>query len=72
MGEERNVCIYILQNERLKEEQLYHIDELLKAAKAFEKQLEDADVVNKEEVVAVMMEKWATARSEEQSLEGIQ
>ena len=59
-----------IQNDRLKSEQHYYIQHLLKQAKEFEKQLENAEVVDKEQVIVVMREKWATERTEKQSVVG--
>ncbi|XP_077864297.1 coiled-coil domain-containing protein 83-like [Saccoglossus kowalevskii] len=56
------------RNERLKEEQMYHIKTLLKQAKEREKELEQATVVGKEQVEMTMKEKWRIAREEEQKL----
>ncbi|XP_077976996.1 coiled-coil domain-containing protein 83-like [Glandiceps talaboti] len=56
------------RNERLKEEQMYHIKTLLKQAKEREKELEQATVVGKEQVEANMKENWRVAKEEEKKL----
>ncbi|XP_070568528.1 coiled-coil domain-containing protein 83-like [Ptychodera flava] len=56
------------RNERLKEEQMYHIKTLLKQAKEREKELEDATVIGKEQVEAAMKENWKIAKEEEKKL----
>jgi hypothetical protein len=61
--------VYILQNDRLESEQVYYIKNLLKQAKEFEKHLSEAEVVNKEQVIAIMMDKWATEKQEIKSIE---
>ena len=58
------------QNERLKEEQLYHIRTLLKQAKERDSELEQVSVVNKEHVEAAMKEKWKAAKEEDAQIEG--
>ncbi|XP_013396467.1 coiled-coil domain-containing protein 83-like [Lingula anatina] len=59
------------RNDRLKGEQALCIKNLLREAKEFEKQVENQEYTNKEQVVAVMMEKWQTQKEEEKKLEDI-
>ncbi|XP_064628147.1 coiled-coil domain-containing protein 83-like [Lineus longissimus] len=59
------------RNDRLESEQVYYIRNLLKQAKEFEKQLSEAEVVNKEQVIAIMMDKWATEKNEIKSIENL-
>ena len=44
---------------------------LLKQAKEFEKALSDESVIEKEEVVKVMKDKWQAARSEDRDIAGM-
>ncbi|XP_022094811.1 coiled-coil domain-containing protein 83-like [Acanthaster planci] len=59
------------RNERLKEEQLYHISTLLKQAKERDKELEQVTVVNKEHVEEALKDKWKAAKEEDQKIEDL-
>ncbi|MEE6473087.1 hypothetical protein FKM82_009837 [Ascaphus truei] len=59
------------RNDRLKTEQLGHINALLKAAKAQEKELTKKEVVNREQVDLAMREKWDYFRKKEHLFEEI-
>ena len=58
------------QNKRLKEEQNVHMKNLLKQNKDFEKRIDSQRVVDKEEVIEVMKEKWQFGRQESKALQG--
>ncbi|XP_041463628.1 coiled-coil domain-containing protein 83-like [Lytechinus variegatus] len=57
------------RNERLKEEQLYHIKTLLKQAKERDQELEQVTVINKEQVEVALKEKWRSCKEEEKAIE---
>ena len=61
---------FLLQNERLQEEQKHYMELLLKQYKEFEKKLAMEREVEKDEVIEVMMEKWACQRQEEKDVAG--
>lgn len=58
------------QNERLQAEQVLFIQELIKQAKDFERQLAEEEVVDKDAVVSAMKDKWETIRQEENEVAG--
>ena len=61
---------YVLQNARLKDEQLIHIKTLLRQAKEQEQELEQHEIFNSEHVEEGLKEKWEAARIEEEALDG--
>jgi hypothetical protein len=61
-------CWFLWQNRRLKEEQNWHIKNLIKELK--EKNLDEAPIVTREEVEEAMKEKWEFERQQEASLKG--
>ncbi|XP_074649909.1 coiled-coil domain-containing protein 83-like [Tubulanus polymorphus] len=56
------------RNDRLKSEQVYYIQHLMHQAKEYEKQLDSAEPVTKDQVTVVMKEKWVAERQEKQDL----
>ncbi|XP_071956060.1 coiled-coil domain-containing protein 83-like [Antedon mediterranea] len=60
------------RNQRLKEEQLYHIKTLLKEAKDDDKDVEQKSVISKAEVETTMKEKWAIEKQELKHIEEIE
>lgn len=63
-----NYCCYSWQNKRLKDEQTWHIRNLLKELS--EDKSEGSTVVTREEVERAMKEKWKFERDQEQNLKG--
>ncbi|XP_072036467.1 coiled-coil domain-containing protein 83-like [Amphiura filiformis] len=59
------------RNERLKEEQLFHIRNLLKQSKERDKELEQSNVVNKEQVDIALKEKWEAAQVEDKLIDAL-
>lgn len=59
---------YSRQNKRLKDEQIWHIRNLLKELS--EEKSEGSVVVTREEVENAMKEKWKFERDQEQNLKG--
>uniref|UniRef100_A0A8C5LUT5 Coiled-coil domain-containing protein 83 n=1 Tax=Leptobrachium leishanense TaxID=445787 RepID=A0A8C5LUT5_9ANUR len=68
--EEKNAR-YKERNERLKAEQLGHIKDLLREAKAQEKELAKKETVNGEQVDAEIREKWEYIREKERLFEDL-
>ncbi|XP_063287200.1 coiled-coil domain-containing protein 83 [Pelobates fuscus] len=66
--EEKNIR-YKERNERLKAEQLGHIKNLMKEAKAQEQELAKKEVVNREQVELEIKNKWEYIREQERMLE---
>lgn len=66
--EEKNAR-YKERNERLKGEQLGHIKDLVREAKAQEKELAKKEIVNREQVDLEIKEKWDYIREKEKLLE---
>ncbi|MGH0155324.1 UNVERIFIED_CONTAM: hypothetical protein FKN15_029322 [Acipenser sinensis] len=58
------------QREHLKEEQLGHIQTLLKQAKDQERELEHKEVVSKEQVEQALQDHWELEKTKEREIEG--
>lgn len=63
-----NYCWFSRQNRHLKNEQTWHIRDLLKELS--EDKLEGLKVVTREDVETAMKEKWKFERDQEQNLKG--
>jgi len=59
-----------MQNRQLKEDQEAAISKLLKSSREFEKMLSEKEVVNKEQVIAEMMQNWEMNKTNNHQLAG--